>query len=203
MSKGPNYREEALSIMTLCTLIYTESISGFVRGSQSGDSRSTPLVSRCDMQRRKMLFNEIPDSRVSLQPEQRLIGPLVNSLKLDASDIISKSWHHMQPRFMVQMDDFFSPFYQCLICCHFSPVFYIISRRCGSLRHHFDELPPPDDHIKSHSSFISSLFARMDPYHVPLIAAKHYSLFSLNHVLTNELFVYIICNCQYEGHSVY
>lgn len=98
---------------------------------------------------------------------------------------------------------FFSPFYQCLICCHFSPVFYIISRRCGSLRHHFDELPPPDDHIKSHSSFISSLFARMDPYHVPLSAAKHYSLFSLNHVLTNELFVYIICNCQYEGHSVY
>lgn len=66
MSQAPNYREEALSIMTFRTLIYTESISGFIRSSQSGDSRRTPLVSVCDMQRRKMPFNEISVSRVSL-----------------------------------------------------------------------------------------------------------------------------------------
>lgn len=66
MSKGANYREEAPSTMTPRALIYTESISGFIRGRQSGDSRRTPLVSRCDMRRRKMLFNEISDSRVSL-----------------------------------------------------------------------------------------------------------------------------------------
>lgn len=66
MSKAPNYRKEALSIMTLRTLIYTESISGFIRRRQSGNSQRTPLVSRCDMQKRKMPFNEISDSRVSL-----------------------------------------------------------------------------------------------------------------------------------------
>lgn len=83
MSQAPNYREEALSIMTFRTLIYTESISGFIRGSQSGDSRRTPLVSRCDMQRRKMPFNEISVSGVSLPPERRWLssGLLGRSLR--------------------------------------------------------------------------------------------------------------------------
>lgn len=115
MSKAPNYREEAPSIMTLGTLIYTESISGFIRGSHSGDSRRTPLVSRCDTKRRKMAFNENSDSRVSPQSEQRFIGPLVKSQVTSSAKAGTscghESWYKL-PCFI-----FLSFFFcQCLIC---------------------------------------------------------------------------------------